>query len=167
MCEGLLTDGLSCGDPAGDQSQQPGVTRPPWDPALGSSHTKGPSTCRQEVPFEREDLEDAWRRKRSPTGTSARGPQTTRAPGARSRHGHRRKCATHIRRTGTGELTAEPRDMHVAARGMKRLCGRPGLGCACGRRREGVADTAWTERRLYSGEEGRLSVMTSKKEPEC
>lgn len=31
MCEGLLTDGLSCGDAAGDQSEQPGVTHPPWD----------------------------------------------------------------------------------------------------------------------------------------
>lgn len=59
MCEGLLTDGLSCGDPAGDQSEQLGVTRPPWDPALGSSHTKGPSTCHQEVPFERKDSENS------------------------------------------------------------------------------------------------------------
>lgn len=44
----------------------------------------------------------------------------------------------------------------MAAVGMERLCGRLGPGCACRRRGEGVADTAWTEWRLYSGEEGRL-----------
>lgn len=41
----------------GTRSEQPGVTHPAWDPALGSSHTKGPSTCHQEVPFERKNLE--------------------------------------------------------------------------------------------------------------
>ena len=66
VCEGLPTDGLSCGDPSGDQSE-----KPPWDASWAVATQRGTWSM-------------AWRRKRSPTEALARahGPPERQEPEA-------------------------------------------------------------------------------------
>lgn len=88
MCEGLLTDGLSCGDAAGDQSEQPGVTHPPWDAPWEVATQMGLRARKEEALSH---------------GSTVEGP--TDCLSARSQKQQQMWTNT---RTGTAELTAEP-----------------------------------------------------------